>query len=208
MRHKFLVLCILTLFMGSVTILFIAEAEAARRSSSSSRSSSRSSSYKSRSYKSSNSKSNYNRSHSSKSVSRNMSKSMLSSSGYTRPARLGAIAAVGSRSMPSTYSKPGKYGFGFKKKKRKGYDDDDFDDAFIGVALGLGAGSLLGYLINDEEGDENDEGMGGFTLIIIWILLAVIIKLLRMYFKKKSIANGRLDRKLLKAKNRKEEATC
>ncbi len=131
-----------------------------------------------------------------------------------RPATLGTIATLGVGSVASTYSKPGKSVFGFKKKKKRGYDDDDddFDDAFIGAALGFGAGSIIGFLINDDDDDGEDfggdEGSGGFMLIGLWIFIAIIIKLLRNYLKKRRVAGSRLERKLDKVKNRTEEAAC
>ncbi len=208
MRNKFLIFSILTLFLGSVTILFIAEAEAARsRSSGSSKGSS------SRSYSkgSKSSKSSYNRNFGSSRMNRSTTKSTFSRSGYMRPATLGAIATVGASAIPSTYSKPGKFSLFSKKKKKKGYDDDDdFDDAFIGTALGFGAGSFLGFLLydEDEEDAEEDKESGGFMLFFIWIFLIIAIKLARSYFKKKRTASNRLERKLNKAKDRKEEAVC
>ncbi len=206
MRNKFLIFCILTLFASSITVLFIAEAEAARSSSSSRSSSSKSSS----SYKSGSSKNSYNRNHSSKSVQRSDSKSVLSRTGYTRPATLTALSPTSGKSIPSTYSKPGKFSLFSKKKKKDGFDDDDFDDAFIGTALGFGAGSFLGFLLYDEdvEDAEEDKESGGYMLFFIWIFLIIAIKLARSYFKKKRIADGRLERKLNKAKSRKEEAVC
>ncbi len=212
MRNKLLIFCILTLFMGSITVLFIAEAEAARsRSSGGSSRSSKGSSSRSYSKSSNSSKSSYNRSVGSRGANRSTTKSTFSPSGYKRPATLGGIAAVGASAIPSTYSKPGKFSLFSKKKKKKGYDDDDdFDDAFIGTALGFGAGSILGFLLYDEDEEDAEEGSesGGFMLFFLWIFLIIAIKLARSYFKKKRTANGRLERKLKKANDRKGEAAC
>ncbi len=221
MRNKFLTLCILTLFMSSVTVLFIAEAEAARSSrssgsSSSSRSSKSSSSYKSNSSKSGGAKSSYNRNYGSQNRVRSHLSSTFSPSGFARPTSLSGIATRTTKGVPSTYSKPGLFSSAFKKKKKGGHDDDDdmFDDALIGAALGVGAGSFLGYLLNDDddydglESDEEEGGTGGILLFAIWIVFIILIKIARSYYKKKRVSDGRLERKLRKAQNRKEEASC